>query len=136
MAKKRKGKRRIRKAINRWAWRQVTNWADTQRARLRKITRPKVVAQASRDGWARKYPDPRRRPELVMERAEEWIAEFTAVLDNAWRVPFQVDVHERQPLEQAAYEAAERLYGKVARTREIVEMVPENELAESIMEEK
>jgi hypothetical protein len=135
--KRRKGKRRLRKAIGRWAWRQVSNWAQTQRARLRKTFAPKVVHPSAKlRAWELQFPDPRRHPERVMERVDEWLAEFTAVLDNSWEVPFQVDVHDRQPLAEAAYEAAERIHGPVARTRSIVDIRPENDLAAELLEEK
>lgn len=135
--KRRKRKGIIRRAIGRWAWRQVHNWASVQRARFRKAFGPKVIHPSAKlRAWELQFPDPRRHPEHVMERVDEWMADFTAVLDNDWEVPFSVDVHKRQPLEEAAYEAAERIHGPVARTRSIVDVRPENDLAVELLEEK
>jgi hypothetical protein len=137
-SKRRKPKNRwFRRAVARWAWRKVNTWATLQRDRIRKTFKPKVVhASATQRQWELQFPDPRRRPELEMERAEEWLAEFVAVLDNGWEIPFQVDVHYRQPTREAAYDAAERLRGPVARTREITDIRAENDLAADMLNEE
>lgn len=140
---KRKGKTKrpgvIRRAVGRWAWRKVHAWAAEQRRRIRKTFKPRVViASAKQRQWERQFPDARRTPPLpeTIERVEEWMATFTAELDNGWRVPFQVDIHNREPLRQAAYDAAEIAHGAIARTREIVDIEPTNELAENLMLEE
>jgi hypothetical protein len=134
---KRKPKRRIRKAIGRWAWRQIHNWAATQRQRIRKALAPKViVASAKRHQWERQFPNPRRRRPLTetIERVDEWMAQFEAHLGNGWIVPFEVDIHDtRISLREAAYEAAVRMHGEIARGRTIVDVVPTNDLGEKIM---
>jgi hypothetical protein len=137
-AKRKPTKRRkpgwLRRKLGKWAHRKATEWVKIQKVRMRKTFGPKVIVpSAKRRVWQRRFPDPRRKPERVMERVEEWTAEFTAELDNGWRVPFQVDFYRRRPLDEAAYDAAEREHGPVARTRTIVDMEPCNDLAEEIL---
>lgn len=134
-AKRRKGKRRIRKAIGRWAWGEVQNWARVQRRRLKKMFGPRVIHPSAKlRSWELQFPDGRRKPEHVMERVEEWMADFTAVLDNGWEAPFSVDIHRHQSMEEAAYASAERIHGAIARTRLIADIRPENALAAELLE--
>jgi hypothetical protein len=139
--RKRKAKRSgvIRRALGRWAWRQVTNWAETQRSRIRKLTKPKVVhASAKRRAWELQYPDPRRKPPPLtetIERKDEWMAAFEVELDNGWTVPFEVDIYEprRRPLRELAYDAAVRAHGEITRSRTIVDLRPMNDLADELL---
>ena len=138
---KRKRKRSgvIRRALARWAWRRVTNWAQRQRARIHKITKPKVVhASAKQRAWELQYPDPRRRPPPLtetIERVDEWMASFVAHLDNGWAVPFEVDVYARprRSVREHAYDAAVLAHGEIARSRVIVGIDPTNDLASELL---
>jgi hypothetical protein len=141
MAKRKRTKRTgvIRRALGRWAWRQVRNWTQVQRSRVRKLTKPKVVhASAKQHAWELQFPDPRRRPPPLpetIERKDEWMAAFEVVLDSGWTVPFEVDVYEphRRSLREQAYEATVRAHGEIARSRTIVEMRPLNDLATEML---
>lgn len=133
----------FRRALGRWAWRQVRNWSEVQRSRIRKLTKPQVVhASAKHRAWELQYPDPRRRPPPLtetIERKDEWMAAFEVVLDNGWQVPFEVDIYEahRRSLREHAYDAAVRVHGEIARSRNITEIRPMNDLAdELLLEEK
>jgi hypothetical protein len=133
---KRKRKGRIRKAAGRWAWRHVNQWAASQRAKMRKALAPKVVATTKETpGWERVFPDPRRsRPPVEMRRVYEWMAQFEVRLDSGWTAEFAVDVHDpHASIRQAAYDTVERVYGQVARTREIAEVKPLNDLADELL---
>jgi hypothetical protein len=141
--RKRKHKRKshwFRRAVARWAWRQVRNWAAVQRSRIAKPFRTKVIhASAKQHVFERQFPDPRRQPPLpeTIERVEEWTATFDVELDNGWVVPFTVDVYDRRTsLREAAYDAAVLAHGEIARSRPIVDIRATNDLADEIMLEE
>jgi hypothetical protein len=132
--KRKKGKRRIRKWLGRWAWRKIHTWAASVRAGAKKVTEARViVASAKQRLWERQFPNP-NKPELHMEKLEEWTEEYEAVFGNGWRVDFEVDALDTATTtREAAYDAAVLRHGEIARSLHLVEVRPLNPLAEQAM---
>lgn len=134
--KGKKGKGRIRKWVGRWAWRKVHTWATRTRARARRAFQPRTIhASAKQRVWERQFPNPRRQPSLAetMEKLDEWMEGYEAVFANGWHVPFEIDTYRAATLREAAYDAAELAHGTVARSLQIIEIRPVNELAEQAL---
>jgi hypothetical protein len=140
--KRRKGKYHgvFRRALGRWAWGKVHSWAGRVKARSKKTFGPKVIhSSAKQHQWQRRFPDPRRQAPLPesMQRVEEWQATFTVLLDNGWEVSFEVDIHDHKvSIREAAYDAAARVHGEVARSRLIADITPTNQAAEDLLLEE
>lgn len=149
MAKKRrrKGKHHgvFRRALGRWAWGKVHSWAKRVRAGTKagakKVFGAKVIASTSK-GYrtANQYPNPNRRVPLTesMRRVDEWLARFVVLLDNGWEVPFEVDIYEprRPSIREAAYEAAARVHGEIARSRAIADITSTNLAGHYLLQEE
>jgi len=133
----RKRKSRLRRKLERWAWRRVSTWAADKRAKIRKAVAPRVViASAAQRAWERQFPNVNAPQRLEMRKVEEWMAEFEAVFANGWRVEFAVSIYDHKTLREEAYDFAVLAHGEIMRSVELIEITPVNELANDLLDGK